>query len=217
MDVWSLGLIFASMLKDVYTIFGNIPHEYYDQGIHMYIYAILGYPTAEDWGGLGIKYWVNGNAGNFHENLIKLMPLKDKYTIKWMPIVEAMLNYHPQKRMKIKDLLNHELFKKHFEPYVFRLPEYSPQTSKMERISINFPNGFENFHRTDMVRYCKTMLGLRRSILDDRRRDLVVLAHNLEKATSVPLQIWINIFMLANTKPIMYLLLSRSHRKSITE
>lgn len=200
------------MLKDNFTLFGVPPEPNYTKINHFNVFASLGHPTAEEADALGTdRYHVLCTiSGQLTEKLSKIMP-KDKNTLKWMPIVEAMLNYNSQKRIKIKELLHHDMFKKYFEPYMLRLKdELAPKTTKMERIWISLPYGFDSLQRNDRIAYVKILLDSRRSILDESRRDLVVLAHNLDTATSVPLHIWIDIFILANTKPIMYLLPRKS-------
>jgi hypothetical protein len=58
--------------------------------------------------------------------------------------------------------------------------------------------------------YFNIVFSFRKSIADDARKDLLVLAINLGNATPVPAELWINIFVQAKTNPLTYKIRSTS-------
>eukprot|EP00029_Vermamoeba_vermiformis_P000048 TRINITY_DN10050_c0_g1_i1.p1 TRINITY_DN10050_c0_g1~~TRINITY_DN10050_c0_g1_i1.p1 ORF type:complete len:405 (-),score=6.30 TRINITY_DN10050_c0_g1_i1:15-1172(-) len=208
MDVWSLGCIFAYMLLDGVSIFGNFEDlDGRKAGSFVYttIFQTLGYPTREEYDALHARYHMLGTSGQLLHNLQEKLP-KDTNTTKWIPVLEAMLNYRATKRITTKQLLNHSLFKERFKSYDHRLSDLTTSTAKMVRISIEMPQDFPTWKPKDIRAFFKALLGTRGALLDEKRKDLIVLACNLGNATPVPAELWITIFMYADTKPIMYAL-----------
>eukprot|EP00029_Vermamoeba_vermiformis_P008646 TRINITY_DN4109_c0_g1_i1.p2 TRINITY_DN4109_c0_g1~~TRINITY_DN4109_c0_g1_i1.p2 ORF type:complete len:127 (-),score=8.02 TRINITY_DN4109_c0_g1_i1:8-388(-) len=123
-----------------------------------------------------------------------------------------MLAYHPKKRITIKELLNHQVFKEHFNS-VSNNNNISTltKTAKMDRICIPLqPKEISSWDYRRIIDYLESIFDHRRSILDDLRKDLIILANNMAFSTPVPIEIWINILMLSNE---FYVYLLRSIAK----
>lgn len=201
MDVWSIGLIFAYLLKDGESLLGanNLGYPW---GAMFYT---LGNPTEEEFRD-GLKsgqIWRVTHARNGYENFKKHFPHYDRMPVKWLKILNEMLDYHPMRRVTITQLVNHKTFLDYFQenPYLSKLDDNMTRPSQIHQIQINLPNDIYTW-TSHSIRKCIVLyFNTRREFVEETRIDLMVLVKNLAKQTQVPLQIWITIITLANTRP----------------
>jgi serine/threonine protein kinase len=202
-DVWSLGCILGYMLRDGVCLF-NPPTTVTPQPIYYYVFTTIGYPTVDQMTNGLNTYYDFGVQHHYKQTLQRLTKMifpQDQTKSKWVELVYLMLNYFPKKRITIKDLLAHSAFEEHFSdhgpPGVFGTP---PITLKW--ISIDLPEELWKQPPNYKKGYYQSLFGMRQALLEETRKDLIVLAFNLGNATLVPAELWINIFILANTNPL---------------
>lgn len=208
-DVWSLGCIFAYILNGGTSIFGNVTQD--AAYVYHRVFTVLGQPTmSEAYEGLKIRYYQTANTNNSHtaERLQQLIQ-PPEVAAKWGPLLCQMLQYNPERRIGVKQILGIELFKKQWRMlgatpfYVF------PKRTKAIQIHLFEDLGLNEKSPTDIRGYFKALFGVRRMLYEEKRKDLVVLACNLGNKTPVPAEIWITIFMYADTKPLMSMVRSK--------
>ena len=110
-DMWSIGCILAEMLSNRPIFPGK---HYLDQLNH--ILAILGSPSQED-----LNCIINEKARSYIQSLpfkpkipwTKLYPTAD---LKALDLLEKMLTFNPQLRIKVEDALAHPYFEQYYDP-----------------------------------------------------------------------------------------------------
>lgn len=203
--MWSLGCIFATLFNDGMPIFGAISaggQDYYNYA-HNKVFTVLGYPTITEMD-YGLKVTLHHQYGNGPslEKLKKAIS-STKATVEWIErILSRMLIYFPYERIGVKEIMGHYLFRKHWKKF-----GGSPRYEFPKRdtsIKMQFPEDLGQRTIPDIRGYFKSLFGVRRAMHEDRRKDLIVLALNLGDSTVVPAEIWLTIFVYADTKPIMF-------------
>jgi hypothetical protein len=140
---------------------------------------------------------------------IALQNLQKKFgnnelTAVWIPTMDAIFRYLPSNRIKVKNLLKLVVDTSRTLPKDYRLSA----TTKTDQIKIEM--NIVELKPRSIKEYFNTVFSFRKSIADDARKDLIVLAMNLGNATPVPAELWINIFILAKTNPLTYKIRSTS-------
>jgi serine/threonine protein kinase len=199
MDVWSLGCILGYMLLNGEPLFSN------SYNIFGEVVSFLGNPTVHEMQeGLLANYSLSSYGGR-----IALQNLQKKFgnnelTAVWIPTMDAIFRYLPSNRIKVKNLLKLVVDTSRTLPKDYRLSA----TTKTDQIKIEM--NIVELKPRFIKEYFNTVFSFRKSIADDARKDLIVLAMNLGNATPVPAELWINIFILAKTNPLTYKIRSTS-------
>jgi serine/threonine protein kinase len=160
MDVWSLGCIFAQILRDGISLFSESQNSNLED--YRKIWFILGFPTTDE-SENGLKIKNHSTCPDRHANLLlqRLLP-HDKNSL-WVKMVDAILHYHPQNRITIKKLLNHECFIRHFEKLPKAQDRLTNETAKMERICIQFPAEIRSWKTMEFRSFFETLMDAKRS------------------------------------------------------
>jgi serine/threonine protein kinase len=192
-DVWSLGLILAYILRDGVPLFSANGGEFLPKSV----FSVLGNPTRKEIHALSLGLSHTIAHSRYVPQYLQTHMTTDENMAKWVPVLDAMLEYKPKKRIKIKDLLNHELFHSHFkEHFDSRIPLKKP--SKMEQILIGIPQELYEARNVDAIEYVKSLVGTRQAVVEEWRISMEALLRVLSNSTPVPAEIWLNIFVLAN-------------------
>jgi serine/threonine protein kinase len=199
MDVWSLGSILGYMLLNGEPLFSN------SYNIFGEVVSFLGNPTVHEMQeGLLANYGLSSYGGRIAlQNLQKKFG-KNGLTAMWIPTMDAIFRYLPSNRIKVKNLLKLVVDTSRTLPKDYRLSA----TTKTDQIKIEM--NIVELKPRFIKEYFNTVFSFRKSIADDARKDLIVLAMNLGNATPVPAELWINIFILAKTNPLTYKIRSTS-------
>eukprot|EP00029_Vermamoeba_vermiformis_P001453 TRINITY_DN11621_c0_g1_i1.p1 TRINITY_DN11621_c0_g1~~TRINITY_DN11621_c0_g1_i1.p1 ORF type:complete len:129 (+),score=5.52 TRINITY_DN11621_c0_g1_i1:64-450(+) len=110
--------------------------------------------------------------------------------VKWLKILNEMLDYHPRRRITIKQLVNHRIFLDYFKenPYLLKLDDRTARPSNIHEIQINFPKDI-TWTAKRIRNYIILYADMRREFVEEKRIELMVLVKNLVNQTQIPLQI----------------------------
>jgi hypothetical protein len=170
------------------------------------VFSFLGNPTVHEMReGLLANYGLSSYGGRIAlQNLQKKFG-KNGLTAMWIPTMDAIFRYLPSNRIKVKNLLKLVVDTSRTLPKDYRL---CSATTKTDQIKIEL--NIVELKPKLIKEYFNIVFSFRKSIADDARKDLLVLAINLGNATPVPAELWINIFVQAKTNPLTYKIRSTS-------
>lgn len=81
-------------------------------------------------------------------------------------------------------------------------------TSKVKPIDPRLPKEAKTWKSDEIKGYIQSFVDTRRDFISDKRKDLIVLGLQLEKATKVPLKFWLHSFeharIFADIHPCLY-------------
>lgn len=158
------------------------------------VLGCLGFLSREEEEVLNFRY--NNFSGVSHRRNWLKSRMKDEKMAIWLKVLDSMLQYIPQKRITIKQLLEHPLFDSYLKAQT--------KPSEMQRIQIFIPTDLPAKATSYDVRmYVDSLLGMRKAVVDEWRVGMAVFLRQLLNTTPVPSEIWQNIFVLANVNRYM--------------
>lgn len=195
MDVWSLGTLLAYMLLNGEPLFihngFNLSGE---------VFGFLGDPTPQEANeGLRMTHYPYFNAARKAEKNFRNKFGRNENNAIWIPVLDAIFWHHPKNRITVKKLLK---ITEDTNRFLMCDSNLIGPTARMEQFKISI-NPFE-MKAKELNNYLNEIFSMRQDEANETRKDLLVLAFNLGSATPVPAEVWVNIFIMAKTNPLMY-------------
>jgi serine/threonine protein kinase len=208
MDVWSIGCIFFYLLRNGEHPFVTTTAGYGPWGS---VFTTLGNPTIEEQrNGLRIpNIWTLTSQRNGYDALKYSIPKYERLPVRWLELLDMMLDYNPVRRITIKQLLKHRYFWEFFKENPFTKYNNNPSVGVVEttlqQFQIHVPDTLQKWTSKERIDFVKSYIDTRREFVIDQRKNLVILAKNLEKMTKILFKIWLIIFHFANIRPSIHI------------